>query len=367
MATSPKRLEDLPIALVHDSLTVPAGGEKVLKQFHTLVPQAPIYTPLYKPEKFPEYKDVRVHTSSLNRWSYARNHHQLMIPLLPYFVEQFDLSAYDVVLSDSSAVAKGVLTRPETIHVCYCHTPMRWAWMPYLDARSSSSFIRRLAAHYLRLWDSATTSRVDYWLANSQTTAGRIKKFYGREAAVIYPPVDVSHIEPVTENDGYFLSVGRLVYQKRIDVIIEAAKESGIQVKIAGDGPERKALEKLAAGAKNIEFLGFVTDEERNKLYAGCRAFLFVSEEDSGIVPIEAMAYGKPVLAYGRGGGSETVQDGKTGVHFQAQTATSLGEALEKMETLSFDAQAIARHAQQFSTERFQQEITAYLNKVLTA
>ncbi len=361
MATN---LEDLNLALVHDSLTVPAGAEKVLKEFHALAPQAPIFAPLYKPEKFPEYQQATVHTSGLNRWGFARNRHQLMIPLLAYFIEQFDLSSYDVVLSDSSSIAKGVLTRPETVHICYCHTPMRWAWMPYLDPRAASSLLRRVAAHYLRLWDVATVNRVDHWIANSHTTAARIKKFYNREATVIYPPVDIVHAKPTATHDDYYLTVGRLVYQKRIDIIIEAAKLSGMQLKIAGDGPERKTLEKIAGGAKNIEFLGFVSNHTRDTLYARCKAFIFVSEEDSGIVPIEAMAYGKPVIAFGRGGGSETVLDKKTGVHFSEQTAQSVMAAIKTFESMSFDTNVIAEHAQQFSSERFRREIADFVRKV---
>ncbi len=354
-------IKNLKIALVHDSLTVPAGAEKVLAEFHALWPDAPIYTPLYRPEKFPGLKNATVISSSLNRWGYARNHHQVMIPLLPYFIEQFDLSEYDIVISDSSAVAKGVLTRPETLHLCYCHTPMRWAWMPYLDPRASSSFIRRLAAHYLRTWDAASAKRVDVWLANSHTIAARIKKFYGAEAKVIYPPVEVKERGITSTNDGFYLTVGRLVWQKRIDIIIEAAIKTGIQLKIAGDGPERKALEAKAKGASTIEFLGFVSNEKRNELYAACKGFVFVSEEDAGIVPVEAMSFGKPVITFGRGGGSETVIDGKTGIHFSAQTAQSLAEAIQTCDTMEFDAKAIAKHAQQFSVERFREEIKDYV------
>ncbi|HEY1074718.1 MAG TPA: glycosyltransferase [Patescibacteria group bacterium] len=365
MAINPYALSSLKVALVHDPLTVPAGAEKVLYEFHKIFPHAPIYTPLYRPEKFPEYRDVRVVTSSLNRFRFARNHHQLMIPLLPYFVEQLDLSEYDLILSDSSSVAKGVITRPESIHICYCQTPMRWAWMPQLDPRASSSLIRRLAAHYLRLWDSATVDRVDVWLANAKTSAARVKKFYKRDAAVIYPPVDIENVAVSTENDDYYLSVGRLVEQKRIDLIVEAAKKTGSKVKIVGGGPLLEKLKSQAKRHKNISFLGRVSDQERDELYAHCKAFIFASEEDAGIVPIEAMAYGKPVIAFGRGGASETVLDKKTGLHFAEQTADSLALAIEEFETLHFDAEYIGKHAQQFSSARFRQEITAFIQKTV--
>lgn len=367
MAINHNTFESLRVALVHDPLTVPAGAEKVLYEFHKIFPHAPIYTPLYRPEKFPEYRDVKVVTSSLNRFRFARNHHQLMIPLLPYFVEQLDLSGYDLILSDSSSVAKGVITRPEAIHICYCQTPMRWAWMPQLDPRASSSLLRRLAAHYLRLWDSATVDRVDVWIANAKTSASRVKKFYKRDATVIYPPVDIENVKVSNAQEDYYLSVGRLVEQKRIDIIVEAAKKTGSKVKIVGGGPLFEKLKINAKGHKNISFLGRVSDQERDELYANCRAFLFASEEDAGIVPIEAMAYGKPVIAYGRGGASETVLNKKTGLHFSEQSADSLALAIEEFETLKFNAEDIAKHAQQFSSSRFRQEITSFIQKVVTS
>lgn len=360
-------LTGLEVALVHDSLTVPGGAEKVLLELHRLFPTAPIYTPLFRPEKLAEFRDADVRTSALNRWRWARNHHQIMIPLLPYFMEQFDLSSYDVVISDSSAVAKGAITPPETLHVCYCHTPMRWAWLPHLDKRASDSFIRRLAGHYLRVWDAATVSRVDVWLANSKTTAARIAKFYRREATVIYPPVDVEEISPSVGNDGYYLAVGRLIAgnYKRTDLIIEACIKADVPLKVVGDGPMLPALKKLARGHPKVEFLGFVDQAKRDRLYAGCRAFLFAAEEDAGIVPIEAMAHGKPVICFDRGGAAETVLHGLTGIHFPTPTADSLALAIETAKKKSFDAKAIAAHAQTFSAGRFKREFLAQLATVV--
>jgi glycosyltransferase involved in cell wall biosynthesis len=352
-------LPSLKVALVHDSLTVPAGAEKVLFELHQMFPNAPIYTPLYRPEKFPEYKDATVITSSLNRWSYARNHHQVMIPLLPYYMEQFDLSEYDIVISDSSAVAKGVITRPDTLHICYCHTPMRWAWMPFVDRRASSSFLRRIVSHYLRIWDAASTPRVDAWLANSQTVADRIWKFYHRTAQVLFPPVTITNTEPSTESGDYFLTVGRLIPggYKRTDLIIQAAQKANVKLKIAGDGPLLPSLKRLAGKDPNIEFLGRVSNEVRDELYRNCKAFVFAAEEDFGIVPIEAMSYGKPVIAYGRGGASETVIDKKTGLHFHEPTADSLALAMNALDEVEFDPAFIAHHAQQFSAQRFRNEM----------
>ncbi len=367
MATNEHALSGLKVALVHDALTIPGGAEKVLWEFHQLFPHAPIYTPLYRPEKYPEFKQADIRVSSLNRFRYLRNHHQVAIPLFPYAVEQFDLSQFDLVLSDSTAAAKGVLTRPETVHICYCHTPMRWAWLPYLDKRASSSWLRRLTAHYLRIWDTASVNRVDHWIANSQTTANRIKKFYDRQASVIYPPVKaVEGALSSPENQDFYLTVCRLIEgNKRLDVIIEGAKKAEVKLKIVGDGPLRAHFEKLAGNNKDIEFVGFVTNEQRDELYKTCKAFLFASEEDAGIVPIEAMAYGKPVITFGRGGASETVIDRKTGLHFAEQTADSLALAIREFEDMKFDPDSIAKHAQHFSPTRFREEIVTYITQVL--
>jgi len=359
--------QELRVALVHEALTIPGGAEKVLFALHELFPKAPIFTPLYQAKNFPQLKDATVITSSLNRWSFWRNHHQLANPLLPYYMEQFDLSEFDLVISISTAAAKGVLTRPETIHICYCNTPMRWAWMPYLDKRASQSWLRRMTAHYLRLWDAASVSRVDFWLANSHTTKARVKKFYDRDATTIYPPIAaVDTAKASYQSDDFYLTVGRLIQgNKRIDIIIEAAKLANIPLKIVGDGPDKAVFQKMAAGHKNIEFLGFLSDEKRNDLYARCKAFLFASEEDFGIVPVEAMAYGKPVIAFGRGGAGETVKDGITGIHFAEQTADSLATAIERFKGMEFNPESIASHARTFSPARFRHEIMDYITTCL--
>lgn len=355
----------LKVALVHDSLTVPGGAEKVLFELHKLFPNAPIFTPLFKPQNFPEFKDADIRVSVLNRFWYARNHHQVMIPFLPYFIEQFDLSQFDLVISDSSAVAKGVITRPETLHICYCHTPMRWAWLPHLDKRASSSWLRRLAAHYLRMWDSASSQRVDIFFANSNTTAGRIRKYYRREAMTIYPPVDTENIHASITSDDFYLTVGRLIpdSNKRTDLIITAAVKSGIKLKVIGSGPMLGELKRLARGSTNIEFLGYVNDQTRNQLYSRCKGLIFASEEDAGIVPVEAMAHGKPVLAYAKGGASESVINNKTGLLFSDATVDSLLLAIEEFKELKFDTSEITKHAQKFSSQRFRDQIMIELTK----
>ncbi len=356
-------LSSLKVALVHENLAVRGGAEKVLAEMHAMFPGAPIYTAFYKPELFPEFAKSTVIASGWNKWGFFRSRHQLLAPIIPYLFEQFDLSDFDLVISISTGGAKGVLTRPETLHVCYCNTPMRWAWLPHLDRRASGSPIRRWAAHYLRTWDSASVPRVDAWIGNSITIVNRIKKFYKVDAAVVYPPITVSAKEPSTENKGFYLTVSRLEDQKRIDVIVEAAKLTGAKLKVVGKGPLAGALQAQAAGHENIEFLGYVSEEHKNQLYRECKAFLFASEEDFGIVPVEAMSFGKPVIAYGKGGGAETVIDKKTGVHFAEQTPESLAEAMKSFDTMAFDATAIAKHAAQFSAEEFRTNLTHFLAK----
>lgn len=358
-----KDLSELKVALVHENLASRGGAEKVLTEMRKLFPAAPIYTAFYKPELFPELAQATVIASGISRWGFFRNRHQLLAPIIPYLFEQFDLSDYDLVISISTGGAKGVLTRPETLHVCYCNTPMRWAWMPYLDRRASGSPIRRWAAHYLRIWDVASLPRVDAWIGNSVTIVNRIKKFYKVEAAVVYPPIAVSAKEPSTTDKGFYLTVSRLEDQKRIDVIVEAAKLAKVPLKVVGKGPLLSALQAQAAGHSNIEFLGYVSDEEKDRLYRDCKAFLFASEEDFGIVPVEAMSFGKPVIAYGKGGGSETVIDQKTGLHFTEQTPESLASTMKTFDTMTFDAAAIAKHAQQFSAEEFRANLTHFLQK----
>jgi glycosyltransferase involved in cell wall biosynthesis len=355
--------DELKIAIVHENLTIRGGAEKVLFALHQMFPSATIYTPLCKPELFPELAKATIITAGINRFPFFRNRQQLLTPLMPYLVEQFDLSDYDLVISISMSAAKGALTRPETLHVCYCNTPMRWAWMPYLDPRASGSMIRRWSAHYLRMWDITSVPRVDTWIANSQTIAQRIRKFYKQDAVVIYPPVDMPTREMTDSKGDYFLTVGRLEDQKRVDLLIEATKLTGAQLKIAGSGGLKKALQSQAAGHENIEFLGFVSQDEKERLYQNCKAFLFASEEDFGIVPVEAMSYGKPVIAYGKGGAAETVIDQKTGLLFAEQTPQSLAAAIKDFDNHTFDATKIAVHAQQYSQAEFAQNMHHFLEK----
>jgi glycosyltransferase involved in cell wall biosynthesis len=279
--------------------------------------------------------------------------------------ESFDFSSYDLVLSSSSAEAKGIITPTETLHISYIHTPVRYYWSNYDQYIADpgfgalNSFVRLVAPYFvrrMRRWDYAAAQRPDALIANSATVAKRIKKYYKRESKVIHPPVDLARFQLGNATNGdYYLIVSRLVPYKRYDIAVEACNKLGKRLVIAGNGSELGRLKKLAG--PTIEFRGSLPEDDITRLYEGCRAFLFPAEEDFGITPLEAMACGKPVLAYGKGGATETVVDGKTGLLFSAQTAESLADAISRSEAVEWDAQAIARHATMFSEERFIKQI----------
>src|SRR3990167_496247 len=315
------------VALVHDWLTGEAGAEKVLLALSRIFPEAPIYTSVWDPTRTPSFVGKDIRTSFMQRWPFAKSRHQLYPWLRPLGFESFDLSSYDLVISSSSAEAKGVLTPPRTLHLCYCHTPTRYYWSDYHAylGRMQFGLLNHLAlrampylTNYLRLWDRAASSRVDHFVANSENVAARIRKYYGRESTVISPPVEIQRFKVSAARGQYFLSVGRLVPYKRVDLIIRACNERSLSLKVSGEGPEFGSLKKMAG--PTVEFLGRVPEGDLPRLYAGARAFIFASEEDFGIAPVEAMASGVPVIAYGRGGVLESVVGGETGLTFPEQT-----------------------------------------------
>jgi glycosyltransferase involved in cell wall biosynthesis len=273
---------------------------------------------------------------------------------MPLAWEEFDFSEYDLVLTTNSACAKGVITRPGTVNVCYCHTPCRYIWdlYPQYTRGMRSKPLIAPVAHWLRLWDRVSADRVDHFVANSHEVAARIRRHYGRDSEVIYPPVDVERITPSgTDPEDFYLVVARLVPYKRVDLAVAAANRLGRRLLIVGEGSERRKLESIAG--PTVEFLGRRTDEEIAELYARCRAFLFPGLEDFGIAPVEAQAAGRPVIAFGAGGALETVVDGKTGVLFPMQTPEALVAAITRLEATSFDAALCRRNAERFSAERF--------------
>jgi len=348
------------VAIVCDWLTNFAGAERVILAMHEIWPEAPIYTTIYRPDRMPQFAKAEVKTSFIQKLPYFRNKQQVAIVFMPVAVEQFDLSKYDIVISSSHSIAHGVITKPETMHVCYKHFPMRYAWEThsYLDSAAFPSFLKKWAwgpISKLRLWDKLAADRVDQFISNSQNTANRIEKYYRRESKIINPPVDTVRFEITKERGNYFLALGRLVAQKKMDLLVETFNELGLPLKIVGIGPEEAALKKKAKA--NIEFLGYVDDATSAKLYAEARAYLMPQEEDFGITPLEAMAAGTPVVAFGKGGALETVIHGKTGTFFDKQNKESLKEAITDFAKYSFDAEEIRAHALKYDTEIFKKKI----------
>ncbi|HLV19216.1 MAG TPA: glycosyltransferase [Pseudomonas sp.] len=371
------------VAIVHDWLVVQGGAEKVLDALLQGFPEADVYTLVdFMPEsQRGRLAEHRVTTSVLQRFPLARRYYRHLLPLMPYAIEQLDLSDYDLVISSSHCVAKGVVTHPQQRHICYCHTPMRYAWdmkEAYLiDAGFRLPGMEALVRHRLgrlRQWDFFTASQVDHFVANSAHVARRIAKYYGRSAEVIHPPVDLDafafHEGP---REGYYLAASRLVPYKRLDLIIRAFREMPERsLKVVGDGPERKRLASLAAGCANIELLGYQPDARLRELMAHARAFVFAADEDFGIMPLEAQAVGTPVIAFGAGGALETVRgpehrEAATGLFFERQVPSSVIEAIARFDHMRVSPQACHENAHRFSTHSFWQRLLEHLEAQETA
>lgn len=364
-----KKLEDLKIAIVTDWLTNRGGAERVVLTLADLFPNADIYTSVFKPKVFPELKDRNVYTSFLQTMPLGKRH-QLWPTLRPRAFEEFNLDNYDIVISSASAEAKGVITKPETLHICYCHTPTRYYWSHYHYYLEHPEYgplngivrwIMPKLIHNLRLWDRVAADRVDVFIANSKTTAARIRKYYEANSTVIYPPLDAHRFNISREIGDYYLVVGRQTGYKRTDIAIEAFNRLGWPLKVAGMGP---ALKKWMMKAKrNIEFLGKVDDAEVAELMSRCQGLVFPGEEDAGIVILEAQAAGRPVVAYRSGGATETVVEGKTGIFFDEQTAASLMAAVKKHSQTNWHPSAIREHALLFDISVFRRKIKNFVNQ----
>jgi len=363
-------INDKKIALVHYWLTGMRGGEKVVESICNLFPDLDIFTLVYDKRKIAEsINKHKVYTSFIQKLPFARKKYQIYLPLMPVAIEQFDLSDYDIVISSESGIAKGVLTRPETCHFCYCHTPMRYLWNMYFDYLKNENirFLKRKIIekffNYLRVWDLATASRVDYFISNSDNVRKRILKYYRRDSTVIYPPVDVESMIFETKKQDYYLVVSQLVSYKRIDLAVRAFNESKKELIIIGEGSEFKKLKKMAGD--NIRFLGWQSGEDLKKYYAGAKAFIFPGEEDFGITPVEAQASGTPVIGFGKGGLLETVINGKTGLFFYKQDYKDLIDAVETFESSSgkFDCYKIRENSLKFSKGRFKKDLIKFLEE----
>ena len=357
------------VALVHDYLNQYGGAERVLEALHDLFPSAPVYTSIYDPAAMPPaYRAWDIRTSWMQRLPGWRRHFRKYFLLYPSAFESFDLSGYDLIVSSSSAYAKGIVPPVGARHVCYCHTPMRFAWRTdtYVE-REGIGGLQRLILPilltYVRLWDVATTPRVDAFIANSREVAARIRRYYGRTAAIIPPPVDLAPYRPEAPGNFYLVG-GRLIPYKRLDLAVRAFSALGLPLKIFGEGRDRPALEAIAG--PNVEFLGYVGEERRRELFARCRAFIFPGEEDFGITPLEAMAAGRPVIAYAGGGALDTIVEGVTGRFFHAQSPAALAVAIALSRDDQYDPLTIRRHAEGFGRGVFLSRVRAFIDDKVT-
>lgn len=371
----------LKVAIVHYWFVGYTGGERVVESLAEIFPQADLFTLVANVDALPpSLRTRRLSTSFLQHIPGAVRWYRHFLAVQPLALEQFDFSKYDLILSSESGPAKGVISRPETCHICYCHSPMRYVWNMHTSYRRGLGRLAggafSLVAHYIRMWDSLAADRVDYFVANSYNTAARIRKYYRRDATVIYPPVNVSSVAVSNSVDDYYLLVGRLVEYKRADLAIQACNRLRRKLRVIGDGSDYKRLRRLAG--PTVEFLGRVGEEELQKHYAHCRALLFPGEEDFGLVPVEAQAFGRPVIAYGRGGVLETVRpsrcleashaEGCTGVFFHEQTPESMVEAIRKFETMElyFSPSFIRSSVQRFDSVHFKIAMQQFINDSLS-
>ena len=373
-----RSLQKLRVAIVHYWFVTHRGGERVVEAIARMLPQADLFSVVADPSAIPDSLRGRsLKTSFLQKLPGSTRWHRHFLLLYPLALEQFDLSEYDLVLSSESGPAKGVLTGAQTCHVCYCHSPMRYLWDFYHRYRNGASVGRlsrpffTLASHYLRMWDAASADRVDYFIANSQNVASRIRKHYRRDAAVIYPPVNVDAGYVAEKIEDFYLAVGHFVDYKRIDLAITACNRLGRKLHVVGDGGQYTRLRKLAG--PSVHFCGALSDNELREQYAHCRALLFPGEEDFGIVPVEALSFGRPVIAYGRGGVLETVKgfhsasphapEHSTGVFFRQQSFDALVDAIETFEGIEhkFRPFFIKQQADRFAPEYFRDSLSMFL------
>lgn len=359
------------VALTHHWLVSPGGAEKVLYELHQMYPDAPIYTAAYIPNKFPEFAKAEVRTTFLDKIPFLKYKHQLFPLFLGTPFKTLDMSEYDIVISSCAAEAKYVRTNADTLHICYCHTPVRYYWSDYEWRLNNLPFgklnwLARLAfpllVRSLRHYDYKAAQGVSVFLANSRHIQDRIKRYYHRDSTVMYPPIITQKLAAMAPGPrDYYLIVGRQVASKRLDLAVDAFNELGLPLKVAGAGEE---IQRQSPRAKhNIEFLGRVSDDERDMLLAGAKGFVFPPEEDFGMVPLEAMAAGTPVIAFNGGGAPEYVTEGKTGVLFDQQTPAALVEAVRRFEAMEFDAAAIKSRAKEYDAAVFRSTIAKFVDQ----
>lgn len=355
------------VAIVHDWLNQIGGAEGVLEALVEMFPDAPVYTSMYWQESMPaSYRQWDIRTTWMDRLPGIYRHHQPYLLLYPLAFGALRLEDYDLIISNKSAFCLGVQTRPKTRHVCYCLTPTRFVWdyETYVEREHVGMASRQLVRPFLgwlQRWERAAADRTDAFIAISEEIRSRIRRFYDRESMVVYPPVDVGKFAPAGSHDDYYLVLSRLVPYKRIDLAVRAFTQLGLPLWIGGDGRDRASLEALAG--PNIRFLGYVPDKELGQLMARCRAFVFPGLEDFGIAPVQAMAAGRPVIAYAGGGALDYVVEGATGTFFHEQTPESLSQAVRRMDGMAFDPERIRAHAEEFDVRIFKSKMLHFIQE----
>lgn len=361
----------MKLALVHDWLNQRGGAEDVLDVLVSLYPQAPIYTSIYASDLMPAaYRQWDIRTLWLDRLPFIHSHHQPYLPFYPLGWNRLDLSDYEVILSNKSGFCHGVRYGDHTLHICYCLAPTRYVWGldSYLEREGVNAALRlvlRPLISSLKRWDYDAAQRVHHFIAISTEIQARIKTFYGRDSVVIYPPVDTERFQPTTETGDYFLIVSRLIPYKRVDLAVQAATRLGLPLKVAGKGRDLDRLQAMAG--PTVEFLGYVPDNALPELMARCKALLFPGLEDFGIVPVQAQAAGRPVIAFGGGGALDTVIPGKTGELFGTMTVDALAEVMSSFDPARYSADAIRTHALRFDQRVFERELTDYVEQAWDA
>ncbi len=359
----------MKVALVHDWMNQMGGAEDVLAALVELFPGAPVYTSLYAREKMPaSWRAWDIRPSIIDRLPFARRKQQLYFPFYPFAFEQFDFREYDLVISNKSGFCHGIITDTHTLHLCYCLTPTRYVWRyhQYAEQENLGPLVRLLLPPFLtqlRQWDRLAADRVDHFVAISQAVRRRIARVYRRDSTIIYPPVDTSRFAPAARVEDYYLFVGRLVPYRRLDLMIEAFNQLQLPLVIAGTGRDRDRLQALAG--PTITFLGYVPDADLPDLMARCRAFLFPGEEDFGIAPIQAMAAGRPVIAYAAGGALDTVIPGETGALFTEQSAASIAATVRDFDPLGLSPAVLCAHARRYDVDLFRQQMMDFVNRKL--
>jgi glycosyltransferase involved in cell wall biosynthesis len=360
----------MKVAIIHYWLVGMRGGEKVIEALCEMYPQADIFTHVYVPEMISDkIRQHKIITTFINSLPRASKMYKKYLPLMPLALEQLDLRGYDLIISSESGPAKGIIAPSDAVHVCYCHTPMRYVWNKYHDYRQSAGRVARLMipplTHYLRMWDVTSAARVDSFVANSATVARRIHRYYGRDAIVIHPPVDTNAFSPAdpSEIGDYFLMVGELVSYKRPDLAVRAFNEMKLELVVIGGGEMLDEVRRLAG--PTVKILGSQPFDVLRQHYARCRALIFPGEEDFGMVPVEAMASGRPIIAYGRGGATETISRGLTGIFFEKQTVEDISSAVRSLSEIEIDPGKIAAHARQFGRDHFFQKMRAHIDSLL--